>query len=249
MAAQLEGKIVALTGAASGMARAAAIMAASQGADVLLGDLNEEGLRETADAVERLGRRAVCRKMDVRKAEQFAEFFPSSELGGLDGAVLAAGAAPRGNALEMSLEEWEATLRLNLTGTFLSAQAAARLMVANGRGGSIVTYSSGLGLQGDANRPHYAASKAGIIGLSKSLALRLAQDRIRVNAVAPGLTLTPPVMAHQTPDELAAAAKEVPLGRLGQPEDIAAVVCFLVSDASFYVTGQTLHVNGGALLP
>jgi 3-oxoacyl-[acyl-carrier protein] reductase len=243
-------KAVALTGAASGMARAAALLAASQGADVLLGDVDQAGLRKTAAEVEKLGRCAVCQAVDIREPEQVRTFFEQAtkQLGGFDGAVLAAGAAPRGDALEMSLEEWEATLRLNLTGTFLCAQAAARLMVAGGNGGSIVTYASELALKGSADRPHYAASKAGIIGLTKSFGLYLAKHQVRINAVAPGLTLTPPVIAHNSPELREAAARENPLGRLGQPEDIAATVCFLLSDASSYITGQTLHVNGGGLM-
>ena len=246
---ELNNKVIALTGAASGMARAAALLAAAQGADVLLGDLDEAGLRETAAEVEQLGRRAVCQPVDIRQPDQVAAFFAaSSRLGALTGAVLAAGAAPRGDALGMSLDEWEGVLRLNLTGTFLCAQAAARLMVQSGKGGSIVTYASELALKGAADRPAYAASKAGIIGLTKSFALHLAKDKIRLNVVAPGLTLTPPVIAHNPPDMRAAAARENPMGRLGEPEDIAAVVCFLLSDAAAYVTGQTLHVNGGGLM-
>jgi NAD(P)-dependent dehydrogenase (short-subunit alcohol dehydrogenase family) len=246
----LSNKRIALTGAASGMARAAAILAASQGADVLLGDVDEPGLQDTRAEVEKLRRRAVCKVMDIREPEQVAGFFGEAvaQLGGLDGAVLAAGAAPRGDALEMSLDEWEAVLRLNLTGTFLCAQAAARLMARAGKGGSIVTYASELALKGSADRPHYAASKAGIIGLTKSFALCLAKHEVRLNAVAPGLTLTPPVIAHNPPEMRDAAARENPMGRLGQPEDVASAVCFLLSDASAYITGQTLHVNGGALM-
>jgi 3-oxoacyl-[acyl-carrier protein] reductase len=151
--------------------------------------------------------------------------------------------------MEMTLAEWERVISINLTGTFITAQAAAKAMIEKGNPGAIVTLASGIAVRGRAAGAHYAASKAGVIGLTKSLALALAKHQIRANVVAPGLTDTPMARHVMSEDEMRLRAQDVPLGRYGQPDDIANVICFLLSDASRWMTGQTLHANGGVTMP
>jgi NAD(P)-dependent dehydrogenase (short-subunit alcohol dehydrogenase family) len=147
----------------------------------------------------------------------------------------------------MPLSEWERVLRVNLTGTFLCSCAAARAMQKAG-GGAIVNMASGRALAGAASGPHYASSKAAIIGLTKSLAVDWAQSRIRVNCVIPGLTDTAQPRGELSDDELYALGARTPLGRVGQPEDIASAVAFLLSSDAAYMTGQSIAVNGGAIM-
>ncbi|MDT5048494.1 MAG: hypothetical protein QOG75_4382, partial [Mycobacterium sp.] len=145
------------------------------------------------------------------------------------------------------LAEWDQVLRVNLTGTFATARAVAARMKEAGRG-AIVNTASGRALAGAANGAHYAASKGGIIALTKSLALDWAAYGIRVNCVIPGLTDTAQPRIEMGDNELHAAGARIPLGRIGQPEDIAAVVAFLLSDDARYMTGQSVAANGGAIM-
>ena len=154
---------------------------------------------------------------------------------------------PRSRVLDMKLSEWESVLRVNLTGTFLCARAAARAMVKAG-GGAIVTMASGRALAGAANGAHYSATKGGIIALTKSLALDLAKDNIRVNCVIPGIADTAQPRGEMTDEQLYAVGAHIPLGRIGKPEDIAGVVAFLLSNDAAYMTGQSVAVNGGAIM-
>ena len=169
------------------------------------------------------------------------------EWGPPDGLVANAGIFPRARALDMQLSEWELVLRVNLTGTFLSARAAARAMKDAGRG-AIVTLASGRALAGAANGAHYAATKGGIIALTKSLALDWAPYGIRVNCVIPGITDTAQPRGDMTDEQLYAAGARTPLGRIGQPDDIASVVAFLLGSEAAYMTGQAVAVNGGAIM-
>jgi NAD(P)-dependent dehydrogenase (short-subunit alcohol dehydrogenase family) len=164
-----------------------------------------------------------------------------------DGLVNNAGIFPRAHALDMKLSEWEQVLRVNLTGTFVTARAVAARMKELGRG-AIVNTASGRGLAGAANGAHYAASKGGILALTKSLALDWASFGIRVNCVIPGLSDTAQPRVEMGDNELYAAGAKIPLGRIGQPEDIAALVAFLLSDDAAYMTGQSVSVNGGAIM-
>ena len=147
----------------------------------------------------------------------------------------------------MKVSEWEQVLRVNLTGTFLCARAVARGMKEAGQG-VIVNMASGRALAGAANGAHYSASKGAIIALTKSLALDWAPYGIRVNCVIPGITDTAQPRGEMTDDELYAVGSRIPLGRIGQPQDIAAVVAFLLGDDSAYMTGQSVAVNGGAIM-
>jgi NAD(P)-dependent dehydrogenase (short-subunit alcohol dehydrogenase family) len=169
------------------------------------------------------------------------------EWGRPDGLVNNAGIFPRARALDMELSEWERVLRVNLTGTFLCARAVARAMKEAGKG-AIVNMASGRALAGAAKGPHYSASKGGIIALTKSLALDWAPYGIRVNCVIPGVTDTAQPRGELSDDELYALGSRIPLGRIAQPQDIAAAVAFLLGDDSAYMTGQSIAVNGGAIM-
>jgi NAD(P)-dependent dehydrogenase (short-subunit alcohol dehydrogenase family) len=164
-----------------------------------------------------------------------------------DGLVNNAGIFPRARALDMKLSEWEQVLRVNLTGTFVTARAVAALMKELGRG-AIVNTASGRALAGAANGAHYAATKGGILALTKSLALDWAGFGIRVNCIIPGLSDTAQPRVEMGDNELYAAGAKIPLGRIGQPQDIAGVVAFLLSDDAAYMTGQSVAVNGGAIM-
>ena len=168
-------------------------------------------------------------------------------MGPPEGLVNNAGIYPRARALDMAFSEWERVLRVNLSGTFLCACAVARRMKETGRG-VIVNMASGRALAGAAKGAHYAASKGGIIALTKSLALDWAPYGIRVNCVIPGLTDTAQPRGELGDEELYAQGSRIPLGRIGQPQDIAAVVAFLLGEDAAYMTGQSIAVNGGAMM-
>ena len=172
------------------------------------------------------------------------------ELGGargLGGFVNNAGIFPRVPFLEMTDEDWDAVHEVNLKGTFHGMQAAAKAMIEAG-GGSIVNLASVAAFRCSPNGAHYVASKAGVIGLTRATALDLAPHRIRVNAIAPGVTDTAQPRYGMSEEALLAAGAEIPLGRIASPEDVASLAVFLLSGESAHVTGQTLHVNGGQFL-
>lgn len=238
-----------VTGAAQGIGRAVALRIAAAGVRVAVWDTQSEGVEETAKLCRDKGAVTRAWQVDVSSADQIevavAEF--AREWGSPDGLVNNAGIFPRAHALEMELSEWERVLRTNLTGTFVSARVVARLMKDAGRG-VIVNMASGRALAGAANGAHYSASKGGIIALTKSLALDWAAHGIRVNCVIPGITDTAQPRVEMSDNELYGVGSRIPLGRIGQPQDIAAVVAFLLSDDSAYMTGQSIAVNGGAIM-
>ena len=165
-------------------------------------------------------------------------------LGPPDVLVNNAGVFPRAAFLELSEREWDHVLGINLKGSFLCAQAVARALVAAGRPGAIVNISSSA-VRGDPRGVHYSSSKAGVVGLTRAMALALAPHHIRVNAIAPGLTDTAQPRYGNTEEQIAERAREIPLGRIAQPEEIAKVAVFLASAESGWVTGELIHVNGG----
>jgi len=247
----LDDRVIIVTGGGSGLGRASAALAADQGARLVLADMDATGLDGSADQVLSHGGQVRTIAMDVRSqpdAEKLAAL-AVSEFGRLDGIVTSAGVDTPVPAMDMTLDEWERVISINLTGTFVTAQAAARAMIQQGTPGAIVTLASGIAVRGRAAGAHYAASKAGVIGLTKSLALALAQYQIRANVVAPGLTDTPMARQVMSEDEMRLRSQDIPLGRFGQPDDIANIICFLLSDASRWMTGQTLHANGGVTMP
>ena len=240
---------VIVTGAAQGIGRAVALHVASPGVHLAVWDVKRDGVEETAKLCHEKGAAAGAWTVDVGDADAIEAAVSAFERawGKPDGLVNNAGIFPRARALDMKLAEWEEVLRVNLTGTFVTARAVAARMKDLGRG-AIVNTASGRALAGAANGAHYAASKGGIIALTKSLALDWAAYGIRVNCVIPGLTDTAQPRVEMGDNELYAAGARIPMGRIGRPQDIAAVVAFLLSDEAGYMTGQSVAANGGAIM-
>jgi NAD(P)-dependent dehydrogenase (short-subunit alcohol dehydrogenase family) len=238
-----------VTGAAQGIGRAVALRLAASGAHIAVWDVLKDAVEETAKLCKDQGAVARACTVDVGDADQIEKAVATfeSEWGKPDGLVNNAGIFPRARALDMKLEEWDRVLRINLTGTFVTARAVAARMKGAGKG-AIVNTASGRALAGAANGAHYSATKGGILALTKSLALDWAGYGIRVNCVIPGLSDTAQPRVEMGDNELYAAGAKIPLGRIGQPQDIAAVVAFLLSDDAGYMTGQSVAVNGGAIM-
>ena len=240
---------VIVTGAAQGIGRAVALHLASPGVHLAVWDVKRDGVEETAKLCHEKGAAARAWTVDVGDTDAIEAAVVAFERawGKPDGLVNNAGIFPRARSLDMKLAEWEEVLRVNLTGTFVTARAVAARMKDLGRG-AIVNTASGRALAGAANGAHYAASKGGIIALTKSLALDWAGYGIRVNCVIPGLTDTAQPRVEMGDIELYAAGARIPMGRIGRPQDIAAVVAFLLSDDAGYMTGQSVAANGGAIM-
>jgi 3-oxoacyl-[acyl-carrier protein] reductase len=243
-------KIAVVTGAASGIGRAVVERFAKEDILPVLVDIDEAGGKKVANELQRAGKQAAFLRLDVTSEEEVRSVFQQilSTHGSIDILVNVAGGSMHRHSLEeFPLEHWRAVIELNLTSTFLCCRAVTGIMK-NQKSGAIVNISSDIAFSGDANRSAYAAAKAGILGLTRTLALELAPFSVRVNAVAPGRIATPRVRANYTDEEWEAAAKKIPLGHAGEPEDVAQVVAFLTSDAARHFTGQTLHVNGGRIM-
>ncbi len=239
-----------VTGAQQGIGRACALALAQAGHDVAVNHPGDEpAALAVCEAVRALGRRAVALQADVGDVAQAQAMVAraAAAFGRLDVLVNNAGIFPRVPFLDMTEAEWDRVHDVNLRGSAFCAQAAARAMVARGEGGVIVSLSSGA-VRGTPVGAHYAATKAGLIGLTRSMALALAPHGIRVNAVAPGLTDTAQPRDGHDEAELAAMGRAIPLGRMGQPGDIAGVVAFLASLEAAWITGQVYHVNGGSYM-
>jgi NAD(P)-dependent dehydrogenase (short-subunit alcohol dehydrogenase family) len=244
---RLEGKVALVTGAQQGIGRAIAVALARDGADVGVNFLDDASAAErVAGEIRGLGRRAVTVQGDVSRAASVESMVKTvvDALGPPDVLVNNAGVFPRAAFLELLEREWDHVLGINLKGSFLCAQAVARALVAAGRPGAIVNISSSA-VRGDPRGVHYSSSKAGVVGLTRAMALALAPHRIRVNAIAPGLTDTAQPRYGNTEEQIAERAREIPLGRIAQPEEIAKVAVFLASAESGWVTGELIHVNGG----
>jgi L-rhamnose 1-dehydrogenase len=245
----LKGKVALVTGASAGIGRAVAIGAAKQGADVAINyNSDDAGAASCVAEIEALGRRAIAVKGDVADARTAGHFVATATdvLGGVDIFVNNAGICPFHAFLDMPVETVERTFRVNLHGAYFMVQAAANQMVAQGRAGAIVAVSSISALVGGEYQTHYTPTKAGVHSLMQSAAVALGRHGIRCNSVLPGTILT-----DINKDDLADPAKRaymegrVPLGRLGQPEDLVGPVVFLASDLANYVTGAALLVDGG----
>lgn len=244
-------RVVLVTGAQQGIGRAMAIAFAAAGYDVAINWLDDASAAgAVAEAVRAQGRRAALLQGDVSVTGVPAMLVDRTvaELGRIDVLVNNAGIFPRVPFLDMGEAEWDQVIAVNLKGSVFCAQAAARAMIAAGTQGSIINLSS-RALSGAPLGVHYSASKAGIAGATRAMALALAPHRIRVNAIAPGLTDTAQPRYGHSEEEIRAMAATVPLGRIGRPGDIAGLAVFLASEAASWITGQTCHVNGGSLMP
>jgi len=250
---RLKDKVAWITGAGAGIGRATAVRFAGEGACLVLGDLDEAGLQETAAAVEASGGQAVAVAGDITRREAAERMVAAAleRFGQLDILINNAGINRDGLVVKvkdgqvqlMGDDQWDPVLAVNLKGTFLCAQAAAVPMIERGKGGRVVNTSS-IGALGNIGQANYAASKAGVIGLTKTLALEWARFGITVNCIAPGATATR--MTAGIPEKLMEGLlAKIPLRRLAQPEEIAEAHLFLASDAAAYITGQVLFVDGG----
>ncbi len=246
---QLEGKVALVTGASRGIGKAVALMLAENGADIAVNFAGSTAAAEAVAAeIEKMGRRAILVQGDVSQTDVCAEMVDKvvKELGHIDILVNNAGITRDTLLMRMKEEDWDAVLNTNLKGVFNCTKAAVKYM-AKQRSGSIVNISSVVALMGNAGQANYAAATAGILGFTRSVAKEMAARGIRVNAVTPGFIKTD--MTSVLSEKVVAAMEaSIPLARLGEPEDIAKAVLFLVSDNAAYITGQTLHVDGGMVM-
>ena len=245
----LEGKVALVTGASRGIGKAIALLLAENGADVAVNFAGSTAAAEAVAAeIEKMGRKAILVQGDVSQTEVCAEMVDKvvKDLGHIDILVNNAGITRDTLLLRMKEEDWDVVLNTNLKGVFNCTKAAVKYM-AKQRSGSIVNISSVVALMGNAGQANYAAAKAGILGFTRSVAKEMAARGIRVNAVTPGFIKTD-MTCVLSEKVVAAMEASIPLARLGEPEDIAKAVLFLVSDNAAYITGQTLHVDGGMVM-
>jgi NAD(P)-dependent dehydrogenase (short-subunit alcohol dehydrogenase family) len=235
-----------VTGASRGIGRAIALRLAEEGCDVAINyHSSQEAAMDVLTQVHDMGRKGDAFRADVASADQVGSMVAAVEegLGPVDILVNNAGIHKHHKSWEMSVEDWDRIIGVNLTGAYLTSRLLGPAMARRGWG-RIINISSVVADVGSDHEAHYTASKAGMHGLTKSLALELSPKGVTVNAVAPGWIRTD-MTADVTDEEWAEALEEIPLGRIGEPEEIASVVAYLASPESGYVTGQVLHVNGG----
>lgn len=234
-----------VTGAADGIGKAIALVLADKGADIAVNDIKIKGAEKVAGEIRDMGRKAVAIKADVSKYNEVFKMVKQviEKLGGIDILVNNAGIHKKTLFLEMSEEEWDETLNINLKGVFNCCKAVIRHMIKK-RSGKIVNIASIGGIMGSYGHVHYAAAKAGVIAFTRSLALELGRYRINVNAVAPVLIRT-----KMTEEMIAKKGemllKNIAMRRFGKPQNVAELVAFLVSDSASYITGQTIVIGGG----
>jgi 3-oxoacyl-[acyl-carrier protein] reductase len=242
---RLHGAHALITGAAQGIGRAIALGMAREGADVCIADVNAENAEATAEEIRASGVKAVAISLDVSSQQEVTRAFGSfmEEFGTLDILVNNAGITRDGLLIRMKEEDWDSVINVNLKGTFLCSKEAVKIM-SRQRSGKIINISSIVAFIGNPGQVNYSSSKAGVIGLTKTVAREYASRGIRVNAVAPGFIQTPmtDALSDSVREEMMQA---IPLSHFGTPDDVTNAVVFLASGESDYITGQVLHVNGG----
>ncbi len=241
----LNGKTALVTGAAQGIGREIALALATDGADVAICDVNLEAAQKTAAEIESKGKKALALKANVAASGDVTAMIDEvvAKFSRIDILVNNAGITRDGLILRMKDEDWDLVLSINLKGAFLCSRAALKFM-AKQRAGTIINIASIVGAMGNAGQANYVASKAGLIGLTKTIAREYANRNITANAVAPGFIET--AMTQALPENVRQElAKQIPMGKLGTPEDVANAVRFLASPWASYISGQVIHVNGG----
>lgn len=245
---KLKDKVALITGGARGIGREIAITFAREGADIVVADVNLEATQKTAAEIEALGRKALALEMDVTDLAKVEAGVNKilDKFGKVDILINNAGITKDNLILRMSQVEWDAVINVNLKGTFNCIKAVSRPMIKQ-RSGKIVSIASIIGLMGNPGQANYAASKAGIIALTKTVAKELSSRNINANAVAPGFIQTD--MTASLPENVRAKMLEaIPLGKLGMPLDVANVCLFLASEDASYITGQVITVDGGMVM-
>lgn len=246
---KLERKIALVTGASRGIGREIALGLAKQGADVVVNySGSEDRANQVIAEIKELGRNAIAVQCDVSNSESVANMVKATidTFGKLDILVNNAGITKDNLLMRMKEEEWDDVININLKGVFLCTKAVTRQMMKQ-RSGRIINISSIVGVSGNPGQANYVAAKSGVIGLTKTTAKELSSRGITVNAIAPGF-ITTDMTDKLTEDVKDQMLKQIPLARFGEPEDIANVVVFLASEDSKYMTGQTLHVDGGMVM-
>jgi 3-oxoacyl-[acyl-carrier protein] reductase len=245
---RLKNKVALVTGGGRGIGRAIVLALAKEGADIVSCDINLENLKEVASEVEKLGRKVLVLKADVSKISEVEEMIKKAldKFTKIDILVNNAGITRDNLILRMSEEEWDQVLDINLKGAFNCLKAVTRPMM-KARQGRIINIASVVGMMGNPGQANYAASKAGIIGLTKSAAKELASRGINVNAIAPGFIKTrmTEALGDEAKEKL---TSQIPLKRLGETTDVANLVVFLASDDASYITGEVIKVDGGMLM-
>lgn len=249
---RLDGKVAAVTGGGSGIGRAIALAFAHAGAWVAVLDRDEMKAVEVAREIVKIGQQSFAAAVDVSKEDEVERAIGAvmNEFGGLDILVNSAGTAIRRPSVELELTDWDKVIAVNVTGTFLMSRHAARVMMAAGKGGSIINIASIMGFSGGGIYPNisYQTSKGAVVNMTRALAVEWAKDNIRVNAIAPQWVNTPFIEGlRDKPDVIERIKAMVPMGRLAEPEEIAGAALFLAGGAASMVTGHILAVDGGFL--
>jgi len=245
---RLENRVAIITGAGSGIGRESALLFAKEGAKIVVADVNEKGGEETVSTIKNNGGESFFFRLDVTDREQSKNMVKTTmeKYGRIDVLINNAGITQDALVAKMTEEQWDRVVDINLKGVFNCTQAVVEVMINQGKG-AIVNISSIVGVNGNVGQVNYAATKAGLIGMTKTLAKELGKKGIRVNAVAPGFIATP--MTSNVPEKILEMMKEkTPLRRLGEPKDIANAYLYLASDEANFVNGAVLCVDGGLVI-